>query len=392
MTGGRDKKRSGGREDPLKTREMVVVPLEELKQSADDSPPTLRAETSSASKIASSAPSGRTSSGRMKARDSGSGMRASSPSWLGPPSSDQWKSEEPTQDRITERSITVPKASEVRMRGTLTVLTGLNAGQVFSLDGPEHTIGRGTEADIWIDDSGLSRKHARVRKKGDGAYSIEDLRSTNGTFIGARRVDACDLAPGDRVQLGPNTILRFSIIDDAEEALQKRLYESSTRDALTRAFNRKYFNERLVAEVAHSKRHKVKLALLMLDVDRFKQTNDTHGHLVGDMVLRMVAAQIQRLVRVDDLLARFGGEEFALLARSTGKREAASLAERIRKSVEGMEVPTQQGPIRVTVSIGVASLSDIGTNGGPTELLELADRRLYKAKSLGRNRVCAEGE
>jgi diguanylate cyclase (GGDEF)-like protein len=104
----------------------------------------------------------------------------------------------------------------------------------------------------------------------------------------------------------------------------------------------------------------------------------------------MVAAQIQRLIRVDDLLARFGGEEFALLARSTGKRESVQLAERIRKSIEAMEVPARDGALRITASIGVASLADAGPSAGPTELLDLADKRLYKAKANGRNRVCSE--
>jgi diguanylate cyclase (GGDEF)-like protein len=118
------------------------------------------------------------------------------------------------------------------------------------------------------------------------------------------------------------------------------------------------------------------------------------------MVLRMVAAQIQRLIRVDDLLARFGGEEFALLARSTGKRECTLLAERIRRAIEALEAPGRDGPIRVTASIGVASLSEAGSrpadealdspSAGPTELLDLADKRLYKAKANGRNRVCAD--
>jgi diguanylate cyclase (GGDEF)-like protein len=380
------------REDPLKTGEMVVLPLDELAKRAasGDAPrvPPARGETSS-----SEMPVPKSSSGKLRQAQAQreTGPRPSSPSWSGgPPSSDQWTKEELATDRITEKSLTVPAPPALRVRGTLTVLTGLNAGQVFSLDSAEHVIGRGTEADIWIEDSGLSRKHARVIRRDDGVYAIEDMGSTNGTFIGSRRVDFCDLQTGDRVQLGPNTILRFMLSDDAEEALQKRLYESSTRDALTRAFNRKYFNERLVAEVAHAKRHKVKLALLMIDVDRFKQTNDTHGHLVGDMVLRMVAAQIQRLIRVDDLLARFGGEEFALLARSTGKRECTFLAERIRRAIEGLEIPTRDGPLRVTASLGVASLSDLGANAGPTELLDLADKRLYKAKANGRNRVCAE--
>src|SRR5262249_51262696 len=158
--------------------------------------------------------------------------------------------------------------------------------------------------------------------RADGRYFLEDLGSTNGTFIAGRRIDVCEITPGERIQLGPNMVVRFAITDDAEEELQRRLYESSTRDSLTRIYNRQYFTERLMAEVAYSRRQRVKLAVLLLDLDNFKTINDTYGHLTGDMVLRLVSAAMQRLVRIEDLVARYGGEEFVVLARSTGKTEA----------------------------------------------------------------------
>lgn len=282
--------------------------------------------------------------------------------------------------------------SGTKDRATLTVLTGFSAGQVYALDGMEHVIGRGTEADIWVEDGGVSRRHARIKCRSDGRYFIEDLGSTNGTFVGTARVDVSEIRPGDRLQVGPHVTLRFAITDDAEEELQRRLYESSTRDALTRVYNRKYFTERLTAEVAYSRRHRVKLAVLMLDLDDFKATNDTYGHLAGDMVLRLVSSQMQRLIRVEDLLARYGGEEFVILARTTGKTEASRLAERIRVSVSELEIQvTADRSIKTTVSVGVAALPDV-PDGGPNELLALADARLYRAKADGKNRVCADGE
>jgi diguanylate cyclase (GGDEF)-like protein len=277
-------------------------------------------------------------------------------------------------------------------RATLTVLTGINAGQVFALDGTDHVVGRGTEADVWVEDAGVSRRHARISCRSDGRYFVEDLGSTNGTFIASRRVDVSEIRPGDRIQIGPHVILRFAITDDAEEELQRRLYESSTRDALTRVYNRKYLAERLTAEVAYSRRHRVKLSVLLLDLDDFKSTNDTYGHLAGDMVLRLVSAQMQRLIRVEDLLARYGGEEFVILARSTGKTEATRLAERIRKSISELDIPVGDKSLKVTLSIGVAALPDVAPDGGPNEIIALADARLYKAKAEGKNRVCAEGD
>jgi diguanylate cyclase (GGDEF)-like protein len=351
--------------DPFKTRKMHTIPLGQVPEAAGSSPGS----------SGQPAPSGRASAIP-----------------LGPPSSDSsWTTENPATERTTDPQMAVP-TNTGKDRATLTVLAGINAGQVFALDGTDHTIGRGTEADVWIEDGGVSRRHARISCRSDGRYFVEDLGSTNGTFVANARVDVCEIRPGDRVQVGPHVTLRFAITDDAEEELQRRLYESSTRDGLTRVYNRRYFSERLTAEVAYSRRHRVKLSVLLLDLDNFKNTNDTYGHLAGDMVLRLVSAQMQRLIRVEDLLARYGGEEFVILARSTGKTEAARLAERIRDSIRELDIPIGDRSLKVTMSIGVAALPDVAPDGGPYEIIALADARLYKAKADGKDRVCAEGQ
>lgn len=305
-----------------------------------------------------------------------------------------WHTGIASTDRATDPVISVASVVPAgKDRATLTVLAGINAGQVYALDSTDHVIGRGTEADIWIDDGGVSRRHARISCRSGGHYFVEDLGSTNGTFIGADRVDAAEIRPGDRIQVGPHVTLRFQITDDAEEELQRRLYESSTRDSLTRLYNRKYFSERLTAEVAYSRRHRVKLAVLMLDLDDFKATNDTFGHPAGDMVLRLVASQMLRLIRVEDLLARFGGEEFVILARTTGKTDAIRLGERIRDSIRQLDIPVAPDhSIRCTVSIGVAALPDVAADGGPNELIALADERLYRAKAAGKDCVCGDSD
>jgi diguanylate cyclase (GGDEF)-like protein len=346
--------------DPFKTRKMHTVPMPAVPEPAGSQPAS--------------------SSGR-----------ASHP-LAGPPSSDSsWTVGDAAQERTTDPILTVP-TSTGKDRATLTIMSGMNAGQVFALDGTEHVIGRGTEADLWVEDGGVSRRHARITCRSDGRYFVEDLGSTNGTFLASQRIELTEIRPGDRIQLGPNIILRFSITDDAEEELQRRLYESSTRDALTRLYNRKYLSERLTAEVAYSRRHKVKLAVLIVDLDDFKAINDTYGHLTGDMVLRLVAGQMQRLIRVEDILARYGGEEFVILARSTGKTEAVRLAERIRESIAELDLPIADRSLKVTISVGVAALPDVAPEGGANELVALADARLYRAKADGKNRVCAEGE
>jgi diguanylate cyclase (GGDEF)-like protein len=360
--------------DPFKTRKMQTFPL-----SPEPAVPPAAGEV--ARPVPSQPPS--------------AGPRPSSPLSSASSDSGSWHSGAAATERNTDPVVALPPQlafGGTKDRATLTVLTGISAGQVYALDGTEHYIGRGSDTDIWIEDGGVSRRHARVTCRSDGKYFIEDLGSTNGTFVAAQRVTVCEIRPGDRIQIGPHVSIRFQIVDDAEEELQRRLYESSTRDPLTRIYNRKYFSERMMAEVAYSRRHRVKLAVLLLDLDDFKATNDTYGHLAGDMVLRLVSAQMQRLIRLEDLLARYGGEEFVILARATGKTDAVRLAERIRESISQLDVLVAPGQsIRVTFSIGVASINDVVADGGPNELIALADSRLYRAKAAGKNRVCAEG-
>ena len=122
---------------------------------------------------------------------------------------------------------------------------------------------------------------------------LEDLRSRNGTFVGGRRVDRVELSSGDRIAIGSGVTLSFAILDAQAERMAHQLYESSVRDPLTRAHNRRYLVERLGSEIAYARRHKTPLSLIMFDLDHFKRVNDTHGHLTGDDVLRDVAALVR---------------------------------------------------------------------------------------------------
>jgi diguanylate cyclase (GGDEF)-like protein len=161
---------------------------------------------------------------------------------------------------------------------------------------------------------------------------------------------------------------------------------SSTRDPLTGALNRKAFLDRLGAEVAYGARHNAPLSLLLLDVDRFKSINDTHGHTAGDAVLRALAKYLSGALRIEDGLCRYGGEEFAIFARGVGLPDAVKLAERLRTGIHESRVIGGRQKIRFTVSIGVAELKEL-RKPGAEGLIELADQRLYAAKEGGRNMV-----
>ncbi len=269
----------------------------------------------------------------------------------------------------------------------LTVMAGLDEGQVFALDRAETLIGRGRDVHVGMSDPGVSRRHARIVRIDGPRYVLEDLASQNGVFVNGKKIEVAELAPGDRFQIGPTLVLRFSFAAVDEEALAHKLYDGSTRDGLTRLFNRKYADERLVAEVAHARRHKTPFSLVLFDLDHFKAVNDTFGHPAGDGVLRVVAAQVQKAMRAEDVLARYGGEEFVVLVRGLDPSDVVKLANRLRAGIERLSIPCEGLTIKPTVSVGVASLSDCAE---PTvqALVALADERLYQAKSTGRNRVC----
>ncbi len=278
-----------------------------------------------------------------------------------------------------------PRAT--RRKGVLTVSGGLDAGRVLALPREDViSFGRASECTYAFDDVSLSREHAQVMCIGPD-YVFKDAGSTNGSFINEVRVTkALKLGDGDRVRLGSNTTLRFALVDEQEEAALAGVYEAAVRDGLTGVFNRKHLEERLGAELELAKRHGASLSLIILDIDHFKYVNDTYGHLGGDAVLKNVAALVGQWIRGEDMLGRYGGEEFVVVCRGTAVADATGLAERLRWTVWNALTRFEGHEIRVTLSAGVASLACVAE---PTRsaLFGAADARLYKAKQAGRNRV-----
>ena len=168
-----------------------------------------------------------------------------------------------------------------------------------------------------------------------------------------------------------------------------RLYNLATVDALTRLYVRRYFDYQLQQEFKRARRYRHSLALMMTDIDHFKTFNDTHGHQQGDVVLREVAGAVKKSLRDVDLAARYGGEEFALVLPETDYDGAIIVAERVRRNVEELLVPSlnpMENPLRVTISIGVAAIPQVQAKSAE-QLVKMADIALYLAKANGRNRV-----
>jgi diguanylate cyclase (GGDEF)-like protein len=300
-----------------------------------------------------------------------------------------WDAEEPST-RATDATVAgpIPALPRQSVRAILTVISGASAGRVFSLADGETVIGRGRESQLRFEDPGVSRAHAKITVAGPGRYHLEDLESTNGTFVGGQRVEQAELSSGDRVNIGPHVTVSFSIVDSQAERMAHELYESAVRDTLTKAHNRRYFIERLGSEIAYCRRHATPLSLVLFDIDHFKRVNDTHGHLAGDAVLREVAALVARMIRAEDVFARFGGEEFVVLTRGIEHDGAGRFAERLRTGIEKLDVHAEGAHIKVTVSAGYASIGEFQSTERTAEsLVRLADERLYAAKTAGRNRT-----
>jgi two-component system, cell cycle response regulator len=272
-------------------------------------------------------------------------------------------------------------------RAYIIVLAGQNVGEMYKVSDAPITLGRGGGADVRLVDEGISRFHCRIKVEGDHLY-VEDLQSRNGTFLNGERITRRKLDDGDKIQLGRTTVLKFSFHDQLEESFQRRMFDSALRDGLTRAYNKRYFLDRLQGEMRFSLRHRSPLALLLFDLDHFKAVNDTHGHLAGDRVLAEFAGHILESIRNEDVFARYGGEEFAIMCRLMGSSDAMKFADRLRRGVEGLRIEHDGVIIPVTTSIGVACLPDLAVDTA-NQLLMAADRALYQAKAQGRNRVAA---
>jgi diguanylate cyclase (GGDEF)-like protein len=272
-----------------------------------------------------------------------------------------------------------------RDRAYLVVLAGASVGEMYKVEGAKTIIGRGQKAQIRLFDDGISREHAQILIEGNSII-LQDLGSTNGTFCNGLKVDRRELVDGDKILVGSTTILKFTYHDNLDEMFQKQMYESALRDGLTKAFNKKYFTDRLESEFTFATRHASPLALVLFDIDHFKKVNDTFGHQAGDYVLSEISTLLSGALRAEDVFARYGGEEFAVICRGSDQTQAMVVGERLRKSVESHRFVYEAKHIPVTISVGVAVLPNPEVKDA-NDIVGFADRALYNSKNGGRNRV-----
>ncbi|MFQ6021860.1 MAG: diguanylate cyclase [Acidiferrobacterales bacterium] len=264
------------------------------------------------------------------------------------------------------------------------VISGGPVGLMYKLavEGPM-VIGRGLDADIRLEDDGVSRRHAQVTTTRDGDHILEDLGSSNGTFVNGSAIKHHTLKDGEKVQIGSVSVLKFSYQDDFERNFQQELFDRSIKDGLTGTYSKTYLLDRIDAEYAHARRHSTSLSLLLFDIDRFKKINDTHGHPAGDAILQEAARVVRKRLRTSDVFARYGGDEFVVLMRDVDLEGTLILAQRLRRAIKRHEFVFEDTRILVTISVGVGLL--LNDMNQSVELIQLADKCLYRAKHAGRD-------
>lgn len=175
-----------------------------------------------------------------------------------------------------------------------------------------------------------------------------------------------------------------------DEDVKDKLIEMASVDDLTNIMNRRIFDIEFKREFANTKRHDRTLSLIMIDIDHFKEVNDTYGHFFGDMILKMFALEVSQILRTGDYFCRLGGDEFCILLPQTDLDNATVVAEKIRNLVKNISIKTDKSEIGITVSLGIASYRPEYYDA--SQILENADKALYQAKQSGRDRSVKERE
>jgi two-component system cell cycle response regulator len=269
---------------------------------------------------------------------------------------------------------------------------------------PEIEAALASEQPVLIPDIWHSAAYKTLREAWEKDGSVISVRSIialpfrldldrTGVFLLRRTADKASLNEADVefaetvVKSAMNAMRRAHMVE-VTQADNLRLEALARTDPLTQLLNRRALLTQLATEVERTRRYNAPLSILMIDVDEFKDVNDTHGHLAGDQVLVEVALLLARTARSVDSVARYGGDEFVIAVPETGEAGAIAFAERLRDKIQSHPFDIGKGePLQLTVSIGVADFPEAKVETAE-DLLDCADRALYRAKAGGRNLVC----
>jgi diguanylate cyclase (GGDEF)-like protein len=275
------------------------------------------------------------------------------------------------------------------------VIQGREIGREYRLRRSPLILGRDEGVHVRLPDEGVSRRHAMIELSWDSdrrvkRIVIRDLGSTNGTLVNGEVVASSDLREGDKIRLG-DTVLKFVLQDALDARFHREVHNRIAYDQLTGLLTKEFLYVAIETELKRCGKYGLPMAVLMMDIDRFKQVNDGHGHLMGSHVLTEVGGLIREGLRSTDVAARYGGDEFLAYLSEVSLEGGAQAAHRIRSAVEEhpftrIDETGRSTTARLTISLGVSEFPHHGSS--LESLVAAADAALYRAKALGRNQVC----
>ncbi len=279
------------------------------------------------------------------------------------------------------------KQTQSNISVSVTAISGPRTGLSFQI-APDTgmSLGRSPDAAIQVIDTGISREHIHMNFDGVSVI-VEDLNSANGTYVNGKRLTGkIEIKNGDQVSIGVSTVLKFSLDNQLDAEYKSYVEEQLTKDTLTSAYNRKAFAHFLNSAYIAAKRDFSSICLFMIDVDNFKSINDTHGHQVGDKILKHIADKLIQTVRSADIVCRYGGDEFAIICPNIDSLRGLQLAEQARLNIESMSFTVNGEKLNTTLSIGISNYPDNEIKC-VSQFIAYADKAMYKAKRRGRNQI-----
>jgi len=295
------------------------------------------------------------------------------------------KDNEEKTDRVDDR-VSSGEASDRPAMPCIVHISDTLTDTVYWLSADkELKIGRAPENDVCIRDQSISKHHARVVLTPAGAVFVEDLGSTNGTYVNGEKVVRHALWDGDKVHIGPRHMLKFCYQVNAEPEAAVSGEADANRDALTGVYARQYLLMRIDRDFIKAKMRHQDLALLMFDVDGFEEIKETHGAGAGDMVLREVTKVVSSVLRREDVFTRYDNHTFVVLLRNLTEAAVVVLAQRIGRVVKYHPFLHEGKNIRVTVSLGIGTITSNMKNA--MDLISEVQTYLEKARRAGRDTI-----
>jgi two-component system cell cycle response regulator len=268
----------------------------------------------------------------------------------------------------------------------LLVIAGIRAGLTITIGDSPVVIGRAQHCSVWIEGAGISREHVRVARDSLGQVTMADLQSTNGTLVNRETIQHHTLAPGDLIQLGSSTTLKFEYQISLEESFHQQRFEQGLRDGLTGLYNRRHFLSKLREELVRVLKERRPVSMIKIAVDELNDVNERFGYEAEELVMRRLAKVITMGLGGRDLLARWGERKFAVLVHGGELEVAVLTAERIRKATHNYVIQWNDEVLNVTVSAGVAS-AEKDDLADMQDLLAEVDEYMTRARNTGGNQV-----